>query len=201
MGSRVMHSIINNEIASRMKIEDKAAFLLGGIAPDAVSPKDLSHFYKGNTDEYTRRIDYKSFLNKYRSKSHSPYILGYYTHLISDHVWLTGFYLPWLKNRMEKDEEVFTRYHNDFRLSNAKLSEHYGQVRFEMKNVNVPNLDEVSADQVSAFIPYVLKDFEYDKRDAEKPLEMFTFQQIIGYVETSVELGAAELKKLSIVKN
>ncbi|MGM0778404.1 MAG: hypothetical protein ACQEXE_18060 [Bacillota bacterium] len=73
MGSRVMHSIINNEIASRMKIEDKAAFLLGGIAPDAVSPKDLSHFYKGNTDEYTRRIDYKSFLNKYRSKSHSPY--------------------------------------------------------------------------------------------------------------------------------
>lgn len=39
MGSKVMHSIINNEIASRMKIEDRAAFLLGGIAPDAVSPK------------------------------------------------------------------------------------------------------------------------------------------------------------------
>ena len=71
MGSRVMHSIINNEIASRMKIEDRAAFLLGGIAPDAVSPKDLSHFYKGNTDDYTRRIDYKSFLDKYRSKQKS----------------------------------------------------------------------------------------------------------------------------------
>lgn len=41
MGSRVMHSIINNEIASRMKIEDRAAFLLGGIAPDAVSPKGI----------------------------------------------------------------------------------------------------------------------------------------------------------------
>ncbi|WP_370221597.1 zinc dependent phospholipase C family protein [Cytobacillus sp.] len=201
MGSRVMHSIINNEIASRMKIEDKAAFLLGGIAPDAVSPKDLSHFYKGNTDDYTRSIDYKSFLDKYRSKSLSPYILGYYTHLIADHVWLTGFYLPWLKYRMEKDEEVLNRYHNDFRLCNAKLSEQYGQVKFEMKNVKVPDLDEVSADQVSAFIPYILKDFEYDKNDAEKSLEVFTFQQIIGYVETSVELGAAELKKLSIVKN
>lgn len=86
MGSRVMHSIIANEIASRLKMEDRAAFLLGGVAPDVISPKDLSHFYKGNTDDYTRRIDYKSFLDKYRSKSHSPYILGYYTHLIADHV-------------------------------------------------------------------------------------------------------------------
>ncbi|WP_309246306.1 hypothetical protein [Cytobacillus oceanisediminis] len=98
---------------------------MGGIAPDAVSPKDLSHFYKGRTD------DYKSIVYKYRNISHSPYILGYYIHLIADHVWLTGFYLPWLKNRMEKDDEVFTRYHNDFRLCNAKLSGHYGPMKFE----------------------------------------------------------------------
>lgn len=196
MGSRVMHSIINNEIASRMKIEDRAAFLLGGIAPDAVSPKDLSHFYKGRTDNYTRRIDYKSFLYKYRNISHSPYILGYYTHLIADHVWLTGFYLPWLKNRMEKDDEVFTRYHNDFRLCNAKLSEHYGPVKFDRNDMNLPDLEEISSKQVSLFLPFVLNDFEYDKKDAEKPLEVFTFQQIVGYVETSAELGIAELKKL-----
>jgi hypothetical protein len=201
MGSRVMHSIINNEISSRMKIEDRAAFLLGGIAPDAVSPKDLSHFYKGNTDDYTRRIDYKSFLDKYRSKIHSPYILGYYTHLIADHVWLTGFYLPWLKNRMEKDEKVFPRYHNDFRLCNAKLSEHYCPVKFERNDMNLPDLDEISSEQVSLFLPFVLNDFEYDKKDAEKPLEVFTFQQIVGYVETSVELGIAELKKLPLLKN
>jgi hypothetical protein len=190
-----MHSIINNEIASRMKIEDRAAFLLGGIAPDAVSPKDLSHFYKGRTD------DYKSIVYKYRNISHSPYILGYYIHLIADHVWLTGFYLPWLKNRMEKDDEVFTRYHNDFRLCNAKLSEHYGPVKFDRNDMNLPDLEETSSKQVSLFLPFVLNDFEYDKKDAEKPLEVFTFQQIVGYVETSAELGIAELKKLLLLKN
>ncbi|RBP93114.1 hypothetical protein DFO70_106246 [Cytobacillus firmus] len=102
---------------------------------------------------------------------------------------------------MEKDDEVFTRYHNDFSLCNAKLSEHYGPVKFERNDRNLPDLDEISSEQVNLFLPFVLNDFEYDKKDAEKPLEVFTFQQIVGYVETSVELGIAELKKLSHLKN
>jgi hypothetical protein len=47
MGSRLMHTIIAHEVASRYQIKDSSSFILGGIAPDAVSPKDFSHFYKG----------------------------------------------------------------------------------------------------------------------------------------------------------
>ncbi|MBT2688414.1 hypothetical protein J7I93_09495 [Bacillus sp. ISL-47] len=62
MGSRVMHAIIANEIASRLELKDKSAFILGGIAPDAVSPKEYSHFYRGDTNDYSRTIGYKEFL-------------------------------------------------------------------------------------------------------------------------------------------
>lgn len=86
----------------------------------------------------------------------------------------------------------------DFRLCNAKLSKHYGPVKFDRNDMNFPDLEEISFKQVSLFLPCVLNDFEYDKKDAEKPLEVFTFQQIVGYVETSAELGIAELKKLSL---
>ena len=43
------------------------------------------------------RIDYDSFFHKYESHIDSPFILGYYTHLIADDNWLSGFFLPWLK--------------------------------------------------------------------------------------------------------
>lgn len=61
MGSRIMHLVIANRIAECLSIADRTPFLLGGIAPDAVSPKDLSHFFKGEVQDYSRYIDYKDF--------------------------------------------------------------------------------------------------------------------------------------------
>lgn len=41
MGSKIMHLVIANRIAECLSIEDRTSFLLGSIAPDAVSPKNL----------------------------------------------------------------------------------------------------------------------------------------------------------------
>src|SRR5690554_6448788 len=109
MGSRIMHLIIASEIAKKLSVTERKAFLLGGIAPDAVSPKELSHFFEGNHNDFSRRISYEKFYKKYSKYDHSDYILGYYTHLIADDLWLKGFYLPWLKNRLV-DKAVFDRY-------------------------------------------------------------------------------------------
>lgn len=53
-----MHLVIANRIAECLSLEDRTPFLLGGIAPDAVSPKDLSHFFIGDVKDYSRTIDY-----------------------------------------------------------------------------------------------------------------------------------------------
>lgn len=201
MGSRIMHLVIANRIAEELSIKDKVSFLLGGIAPDAVSPKDLSHFYKGSEADYSRAIDYQGFLKKYHSEKDKPFIQGYYTHLLADDIWLTGFYLPWLRNRMQADQNTFSRYHQDFRFLNAKLLEHYGFAQ-DLKDVlvqpyHVKEIKEVTAKEVSDFIPYVIGDMQYEQSDVDQPLVVFTLEQIIGYVETSVERGVARLREIN----
>ncbi|WP_333474093.1 hypothetical protein [Psychrobacillus psychrodurans] len=81
-----MHLIITNRIAESLLIEDRTSFLLGGIAADVVSTKDLTHFFKGDVQDYVRSIDYKGYLHKYNSQIEDLYILGYFTHLIADDI-------------------------------------------------------------------------------------------------------------------
>lgn len=195
-----MHLIIANRIAECMSIEDKTAFLLGGIAPDAVSPKYVSHFFVGDVQDYSRSVDYKGFLDKYSSLANNDYILGYYAHLIADHVWLQGFYLPWLRKCIKVDQEVLPLYHNDFRLLNGKLLEHYGVAEELRKTFSylpeVLDLHEVKSKDVHALIPEVLGDMDYDNEVINEQLNVFTFNQIIGYVETSVDIGLWHIKRI-----
>ncbi len=201
MGSRIMHLIIANSIAECLSIEKRTPFLLGGIAPDAVSPKDISHFYTGKV-EYSRNIDYQGFLHKYRSKVKSHYILGYFTHLIADDLWLKGFYLPWLKNRIDANKDMLNLYHHDFRLLNGKLLEYYGltnEVRNMLKfNDAIIDLQEVKSKDVEDFIPYLLGDMEYDREVINDELNVFTFNQMVGYIETSVDKGLLNIKSIQL---
>lgn len=203
VGSRIMHVIIANKIAERLSLEDRTSFLLGSIAPDAVTTKNESHFFIGEHQDYSRSVDYKGFLNKYSSQADSLYILGYYTHLIADEIWLKGFYLPWLRNRMDADKEIHGLYHNDFRLLNGKLLEHYG-FRDELRKTlyyvpTIIDIQEVKSKDVEVFIPYVLGDMGYEKEVVGQKLDVFMFDQIVGYIETSVDMGLLNLKQAAIL--
>ncbi|SHG18428.1 zinc dependent phospholipase C family protein [Ornithinibacillus halophilus] len=195
MGSRIMHLIIANELTKRLPIKNKLAFLVGGIAPDAVAPKEQSHFYEGDHEKFTRNIAYETFYKKYNSKE--DYMLGYFTHLVADDLWLQGFYIPWLKNRMENNPDLHKRYHHDFYLLNGKLLDYYGVREDILDNTDdtIPDLEEVTKKDVLAFIPSLKGDMNYSKEVLEEELQVFTLQQIIGYVETSVNKSIALLKE------
>lgn len=202
MGSRIMHSIIAKKVADRLNIEDKSSFLIGGIAADASSNKDASHFYKGSLQSYSRTIDYEGFLEKYKQHKRHPYIQGYFAHLIADDLWLTGFFVPWLKNRMEQNAALHPLYHNDFRLLNSKLLYHYGLKEELEKYLNMPtsmmDLEEVHTSDVTSFISYVLGDMKDDPANIEKDLHVFSMDQIIGYIETSIEKSVYLLEQIHV---
>lgn len=130
-------------------------------------------------------------------------ILGYFTHLIADDIWLKGFNLSWLRNRMEANKELYSISHNDFRLLNGKLLEHYGLKNELRKYVYaspaIIDLQEVKSKDVEQFIPLVLGDMEYDKEALNEKLHVFTFEQIIGYIETSVEIGLIKIKQAAVL--
>jgi len=205
MGSRIMHLVIANRIADSLSIKDKTPFLLGSIAPDAVSSKDSSHFFAGEVQDFSRNVDYKGFIHKYRSQAEDLYVLGYFTHLIADDIWLKGFNLPWLKNRMDADAELYKLYHNDFRILNGKLLEHYGYTDELRRSLNyiptLSELDEVKSKDVEKFVPYVLGDMEYDNAILNEDLNVFTFNQIVGYLETSVDMGLLNMRYVKIKYN
>jgi len=192
MGSRMMHFIIANELASKFPIENKEQFLLGAIAPDAVATnKEVSHFFIGKHEEYNRRIAFEAFYNKYSELTQQDYILGYYCHLIADDLWLTGFFAPWLKNRIETDQEIQKTYHRDFHLLNGKLAEHYSinpnDVRRLKVTSDLPDIEEVVREALEKFLPFLMDDLNYSHRELEQSLEVFTIDQIVGYIETSIE--------------
>jgi len=198
-----MHLIIANSVAEQLAISDRTSFLLGGVAPDAVSSKDSSHFYAGDHSDYSRYIDAEGFLNKYANNKQAPYILGYYSHLIADDLWLKGFYIPWLKNRLENDNSIYQVYHNDFRLLNGKLLDYYG-IKDELKEAlqgksELIELEEVTRENIKEFIPYVLEDMEYDQATLNQSLNVFRLNQIVGYIETSVQKSVMHIKSNLIV--
>ncbi|MCA0970202.1 zinc dependent phospholipase C family protein [Halobacillus litoralis] len=200
MGSRMMHLLIANRICEEAPIQDRTSFLRGSLAPDASRSKERSHFYAGKEEDYSRFILYDSFLKKYQHLQEHDFIKGYYTHLIADHLWLSGFYLSWLRNRMAVNDRVHSEYHHDFRLLNSKLLNHYGAREEVMEDLLNPveglPIDEVEEKEIEAFIPSALEDFQWQSSHLEEPLSIFTFDQIIGYIETAVDQSVQALNRL-----
>ncbi|HHB2485607.1 TPA: hydrolase, partial [Bacillus cereus] len=132
-------------------------------------------------------------------------LLGYYTHLIADDNWLSGFFLPWLKNRIENDETIAPLYYNDFKLLNAKLLHHYDkeQQLFSLLNqdAHIVDIEEISKENVLEFRKYLFEDMLYPEQHLHKDLQVFTFNQIIGYIETAIEKGVFYINQLSNEKS
>lgn len=92
-------------------------------------------------------------------------------------------------------------YHNGFRLLNEKLLEYYVFTydlrRRLSKFPTIFVLKEVKSKEVKKFLPFLLNDMEYDKEVLNEKLDDFTFNQIIVYIKTSVDMGLLNIKILS----
>ncbi|MBW9235014.1 hypothetical protein JQK62_22850, partial [Leptospira santarosai] len=94
---------------------------------------------------------------------------------------------------MENDQKILNLYHGDFQMLNGLLLDYYG-VTDEIKVIlestgSVIEIEEVTSYDIHDFVPYVLQDMKYDIAQSKKQLNVFTFEQIIGYIETSIHKG------------
>lgn len=96
-------------------------------------------------------------------------------------------------------------YYNDFKLLNAKLLHHYDkeQQLFSLLNqeAHIVDITEVSKENVLAFRTYLFEDMLYPEQHLHEELQVFTFNQIVGYIETAIEKCAFYIEQLSNKKS
>lgn len=200
MGSRIMHLIIADKVSKRLGMRDIPEIILGGIAPDAAfgrERKDASHFFGGDLDDGTRFVDYHAFKEKYPQAVEEAFGLGYFIHLIADDVWLKRIYFKNdLKKRVDKDPSLLERWHSDFRKMNGRLLEQYGandlQKILAGADLSESPVDEIEKDDLRQFKEETLGDFIYSKDELERELEVYSWEEVLSYIEEATDKAAEE---------
>ncbi len=187
MGSRFMHLLIADYVRSELHIDQRGRMLLGALAPDATNAKLDTHF-KGPPFKNCPGTpwEYGRFILKYREQISDPFMLGYLTHLVADEVWATKSYFSGFREILRKDPSLYERYHEDFRLCNAKLNELY-QCRgiYECLETaeEMPRIEEVTEADIFELKKDALADFDYPIDHVHQELKVFSLEEILAYVE------------------
>lgn len=204
MGSRLMHLIIGEMVASSLDLTDKKDFLIGSIAPDAAfSPerKNVTHYFEGDVDKRTRQVNYQRFIDTYLTETRDSYSLGYLTHLIADSVWMEFIYYPNdFKEKQDLDPTFLPRWHSDFRKLNTKLLSHFkmGYLKDWLTVDAIPReIDDITRDDLQKFIAWMYEDFEMVEQNKTCDLEVYHFDQILAYINLSKSKASAVLHLLS----
>jgi hypothetical protein len=189
VGSRFMHLLISDFVCQEFSITQRGEMLLGALAPDAKQEKSDTHFV-GNRFKYGdgKRWEYGRFIVKYKEHITEPFMLGYLTHLVADEIWAMKSFFSGLEERLKIDPQLYERYHQDFRLCNAKLNEKYaseGLYKALDSAVYVPRIEEVDENNVLEIKKDALDDFNYPIEHVEQELHVFSFEEIIAYIERS----------------
>lgn len=98
MPGYVIHMAVASSILGEKGITNSSfqnAFLLGNIIPDAMArdAKRESHFWDDDTyKDFNRIPNIDNFLEKYKDILDNPFVLGYYTHLLLDNLFVKEYW-------------------------------------------------------------------------------------------------------------
>lgn len=189
MGSRLMHLLIADYVATELGIDQTGRMLLGALAPDATNSKFDTHF-KGTRFRHCPGTpwEYGRFVLKYREQISDPFMLGYLTHLVADEVWAMKSYFSGFREMLRNDPTLYEQYYGDFRLCNAKLCELYqckDLSSFLKDATDMPQIEEVTEWDVLELKKHALADFDYPIEHLQEELKVFSFDEILAYIERS----------------
>lgn len=120
------------------------------------------------------------------------FILGYVVHLVADDVWLRDIYFKKdLKNRIDADPSVLAKWHADFRKLNSMLVDQFGyaELEQELASAELPEtlIEEIEISNLREFIEETLGDFRSTKAFSGKDLEIYSIEEITGYIKSAAE--------------
>ncbi|GIP37750.1 hypothetical protein J31TS4_10300 [Paenibacillus sp. J31TS4] len=201
MGSRMMHLSIAAQLLSRLPHMDEC-LLLGGIAPDANQyigiPKGATHYYD-RTETGLIYVNAERFYAEHRQWMKEPFLIGYYSHLLSDQIWLDDFYyrkIKWLPPARKKEAQQ--RNYRDFGRLNGRLAEAYG-LAYRYLEPPEGGFGELTAEALQRLQLELRDDFIADPAKRNEELELHTFEEVKAYVDRCVAFCLQALREKGVV--
>lgn len=189
MASRIIHVCISQKICKDLNIEDTNRFFLGSLLPDIPSinklPKDVSHFETKLEGKDYKTIDFQAFFNKYKEFMKDPIFLGYWTHLISDEIWLKDIYIPYIKEKTSgfSKKSINKLYYADYEISNKTLIRNFQLEKDCITPINDFKIDEITTNLST--IKSLVKKFQRPFKhldEGQKNMNLLTETYIDNYI-------------------
>lgn len=210
MASSLIHIAVASEINKKFKRNNRL-ILLGSIAPDLSKcvgeTKEKSHFLIEPSSDIP---DIDKFLSIYKDNLNDDFVLGYYIHLYTDYLWFK-YFTPEIYHK-----DVITKLdgtkvkmvgnmlgiyiYNDYTNINSDILDTYN-LDLKILYEELPPLNniikEIPIDKIKLLINQMGEIIENAKIHKDY---VFNMDNINQFIKTSVELIAANLDELEIIK-
>lgn len=192
MPARMIHYLIAEKVADRIKINDMNRFRLGSICPDmstrADNSKHLTH-YMENFGE-VKGVNLMTYLSKYGDRMDKDDLyLGILCHLITDMIWFHDIMNPCIRTKVKDRQErqiMYQKGYSDFHRLNYILKKEFG-LKYELtedRNIELEGLHPELYEEVTEGL---YKDFVEDPEAQKEDLEIYKYDLALDCILLSVE--------------
>lgn len=206
MASIMIHLAIAKKVKDYFAVKKEKDYYLGAIAPDISKQigesKDKSHFLINTTDNIPNII---LFIKRYPTFKYNSFNLGYYTHLMTDKLWIEEFIPNLIQDNTIKlsnssiisttPEEIENMLYSDFTNMNLRIIDEYEMdlsIFYEEFIPPTTQLQEIPIDQLDILLNKMGIIIENSQEEKSYTLD---FEAIKTFIENTSKKIIEELKR------
>lgn len=206
MASIMIHLAIAKKVKEHFDIRKEKDYYLGAIAPDISrqigESKEKSHFLINTIDNIP---NITLFIKRYPTFKYNPFNLGYYTHLMTDKLWIEKFIPTLIQDNTIKllngsiistnPEEIENMLYSDYTNINRQIIDEYEMdlsIFYEEFIPPTTQLNEIPIDQLDILLNKMGIIIENSKEEKSYTLD---FEAVKAFIENSSKEIIEELKR------
>lgn len=186
MASRIMHLIIANHLIRRLDIKDIHRFHYGNFYPDLSKYNggsyEKSHY--GHVKGHLKGIHFEKYYQDHLINEVDDFKLGYFTHLITDAIWLKHIQEPYVRSYLKDKQKRYQMGYEDMKALNPLLIKHFkvDKVHIDFKALSLSNKD---LNTYEDFLGDLANDFKMSYK-AFYQFQVYPIEAVISYIDFSV---------------
>lgn len=201
MPSRLIHYLIAEKVAGKIKINDMNRFRLGSICPDMSTRSDgskkLTHFAEEHGD--VKGGNWMTFLSKYGDRIEGDDLyLGILCHLVTDTIWFHDIIHSHIRVKTESPEErkaMCNKGYADFHRLNYILKNEF-DLKYELTEDRNIDFEGLHLEYYDDLVGGLFKDICEEPKASKDELEIYTYDISIACILSCIDECVNVIKAL-----